>query len=311
MKRLFEFLAVSMLLAARLATAQDSLRNSMAGDAAAAASSQQQMSQNYTYKMGDFRLLVAPSMEMDWNDNVLITRTNTLSDFVLQPSLQLSGSYPLTQRNLLSLSVGVGYLDYLKDSTNNRLTVTSGSELSFDTYIKDFLINFHDRFSLVDNSSSEATVAGTASYGSFMNTAGLTATWDLEDFVLTLGYYHLNTLSSSSEFSYLDHSSELPLARAGLHLRPDLTAGLELTASYTTYDHAVLNNNESYSAGLYADWNPGTYIHVQPRAGYTIYDFQQTSQAAQVSQAAQALYFGTPPASALAGVPIQTQNLSA
>src|ERR1700728_3030690 len=120
MKPRLESLTVAMLLAARLASAQDSLRNWMAGDAAAAAQSQQQQApQNYTYKAGDFRLLVVPSVEVDWNDNVNITKTNTQSDFLLQPFLQLTGSYPLTQRNLLSLSVGVSYLDYLRYSTNN------------------------------------------------------------------------------------------------------------------------------------------------------------------------------------------------
>ena len=82
----------------------------------------------------------------------------------------------------------------------------------------------------------------------------------------------------SGLFTYLNHSSELPLARAGFRFNSQLTAGLEGSASYTTYDQAVLNNNQSYSAGLYADWNPGLNLHVQPRAGYTIYQFQHTSQ---------------------------------
>src|SRR5208282_960621 len=97
-------LPASMLMAAGLASAQDALRNSMAGDAAAEAQRQQVSSQNYTYKAGDFRLLVAPSMEMDWNDNVNLAKTDAESDFILQPNLQLAASYPLTQRNLLSLS---------------------------------------------------------------------------------------------------------------------------------------------------------------------------------------------------------------
>ena len=262
-------MAASILLATGIASAQDSLRNSLAGDAAAEAQRQQIGSQLYTYKAGDFRLLVVPSLEMDYNDNVNLSKTGAQQDFILMPLVQLTGSYPLTQHNLLSFSAGVGWDEYLEHSQYSALRLDAGSQLSFDMYIKDFWINFHDRFSSIEDPGAEAAVAGTAQYGTFNNTAGLSTTWDLEDVVLTLGYDHQNSLATSGQFSYLNRSSELPLARAGFRFNPQLTAGLEGSASYTTYDQAVLNNNQSYSAGLYADWKPGPYLHVQPRAGYT------------------------------------------
>jgi hypothetical protein len=267
-----------MLLAAGLASAQDSLRNSLAGDAAAEAQRQQIGSQLYTFKTGDFRLLAVPSLEMDYNDNVNISKTSPQSDFILMPLLQLTGSYPVTGHNLLTFSAGMGYDEYLEHGRYSAFRLDSDSLLSFDMYIKDFWINFHDRFSSVEDPGAEASVAGTARYGTLNNAAGLSITWDLEDVVLTLGYDHANSLATSGQFSYLNRSSELPLARAGFRFNPQLTAGLEGSASYTTYDQAVLNNNQSYSAGLYADWNPGLNLHVQPRAGYTIYQFKHTSQ---------------------------------
>ncbi len=271
-------MAASILLATGIASAQDSLRNSLAGDAAAEAQRQQIGSQLYTYKAGDFRLLVVPSLEVDYNDNVNISKTGAQQDFILMPLVQMTGSYPLTQHNLLSLSAGVGWDEYLEHSQYSALRLDAGSLLSLDMFIKDFWINFHDRFSSVEDPGAEASVAGTAQYGTFNNAAGLSITWDLEDVVLTLGYDHANSLATSGLFTYLNHSSELPLARAGFRFNSQLTAGLEGSASYTTYDQAVLNNNQSYSAGLYADWNPGLNLHVQPRAGYTIYQFQHTSQ---------------------------------
>jgi hypothetical protein len=296
-------LAAFVLMATRLACAQDSLRNSMTGDAAAAASRLQQSPQLYTFKAGDFSLLAVPSFEVDWNDNVNLSKTDAQSDFILEPFLQLTGRYPLTQRNVLSLSIGVGYYDYLRFSTNSGLRMSSDSQISFDMYIKDFLINFHDRFSLTEDPSTEPAVAQTANFGSFINTVGLTTIWDLEDVVLTAGYDHQNYLSVAGQFDYLNHSSELPVVRAGLRLRPDLTAGVEATAGYTTYDQSVLNDNVSYSAGLYADWKPSSSLHVQPRAGLTIYQFQNTSQSAQV------YYFGSPPSS-LADQSIRTSDVS-
>jgi hypothetical protein len=283
-----------------LARAQDALRNSLAGDAAAEAQTRLQTNQPYTFKEGDFKLLVVPSMEVDWNDNVELSKSDAQSDFILEPFLQLTGSYPLTQRNVLRLSVGVGYYDYLRHSTNSGVRLSSDSQLSFDMYIKDFWINFHDRFALTEDSSTEPAVAGTSLYGTFINTAGLTATWDLEDVTLVAGFDHQNLLSSSGEFSYLDRYSEYPLLRAGFRFRPDLTAGVEATAGFTTYDEAVLNNNQSYSAGLYADWKPSTSLRVQPRAGFTTYQFQHTSQSDDI------YFLGYQPTA----TSIQTQDLN-
>jgi hypothetical protein len=306
MKTPLALLMASMLLAAGLASAQDGLRNSMAGDAAAAAQRQQMESQLYTFKAGDFRLLAVPSVEMDYNDNVNLAKTDVQSDFILKPLLQLTGSYPISQQNLLSFSAGVGYNQYLEHPQYSALQLSSDSELLFDMRIKDFLFDFHERASFIEDPGAEASLSGTAQYATFMNTAGLTTTWDLEDLTLTLGCDHANILASTTQFDYLDHTSELPVARAGFKLRPDLTLGVEGSASFTAYEHAVLNNNESYSAGLYADWKPGPYTDILPRVGYTIYQFQQTSQSAQIFEVNSAGNLIIAPV----GESIQTANLN-
>ena len=120
--------------------------------------------------------------------------------------------------------------------------------------------------------------------------------------MLTLGYDHQNFISSSGTFSYLNQSSELPVARAGFRFNPQLTVGVEGSASFTTYDQYVLNNNQSYSAGVYADWKPGSYFHVQPRAGYTISQFQHSSEAYVINQ------LGPGPIVVPLGESIQTEN---
>ena len=272
-------LAALMLLATRLATAQEALRSSLAGDAAAEARNLQLQSPLYTVKWGDFRLLVTPSLELDWNDNINLSRDNTEADFILIPSIALNASYPISTYNLLNLSVAFGYDKYIEHNELSRWYLGSGSELSFDVYVKDFWINFHDRFQYSQDAAQEAAMAGSGSgsYGTFQNTAGLSGTWDLEDVTLTLGYDHQNTKSLSSQFNQMNNSSELVVARTGLQFNPTLIVGVEGTASFTTYDQAVLNDNQQYSAGIYGDWRPGSYFSVQPRVGYTIFESGQTS----------------------------------
>src|SRR5439155_7165183 len=132
------WLAASMLLVAGPASAQEAWRNSLEGDAAAAARQRQPESRPYTIKSGDFRLLVVPSLGGDWNDNIFTAKDNPQDDFILRPLVQLNATYPLTARNLLNLNVGFGYDKYFNHDELSTWRLESGSELSFDIYVKDF-----------------------------------------------------------------------------------------------------------------------------------------------------------------------------
>jgi hypothetical protein len=277
-----QWIAISMFSSAS-ASAQEALRNSMAGDATAEAERLQFQSMAYTIKSGDFILQVTPSLAVNWNDNINLTKTDPESDFILSPQLSLDAHYPIGVRNELLLSVDVGYNKYFNHDELSQWYLGSGSQLSFNVYIKDFLINLHDRFQYTQDSAQNAAVAGTGSYGTYVNTAGLSGTWDLEDVTLTLGYDHQNTESLASQFNNVNSSSEMVVAQAGLKLLPKLTVGVEGSASFMSYEEALLNDNQQYSIGIYGEWRPGSYLSVKPRAGYTIFDSSQTSASVKAS----------------------------
>ena len=271
-------LVAVILAGAGLASAQEALHSSMAGDEAAAARRRQQESQNYNLSWGDLRLAVAPSLRTEYNDNINTSSTASKQDVILRPMLNLQATYPLTRVNSLNFSIGIGYDDYLNHGEYSALRLEPGSQLSFDFYIKDVWINVHDRFQYLSDPGMEAALIGGGSrFGGLYNTPGVTTVWDLQDVIFTLGFDHYNFVSSVGYYDYLNRSSELPVARAGIRLHPTLTAGVEGTVSYTAYDQHVLNDNIGYSGGLYADWRPGTALQIQPRAGYALYDFSQTS----------------------------------
>lgn len=270
-------LAAVMVLAGGATHAQEALQSSQAGEAAAAARRRQQQSQLYTVKWGDFRMRVEPSLAIEWNDNINLSHEDAQQSFILKPLLQLRGNYPLSELNVLNLSVGVGYDEYIGHEDYSRWRLQQGSELSFDLFIKDLRITLYDRFRYTQDSATQAAAAGNGYYGGLFNTAGLSATWDLKDLVLTAGYDHFNFISSSSQYEYLNRASEMPVLRAGVKLHPTVTAGVEGTVSLTMYDQHYLNDSVSYSGGVYADWQPGEHFHLQSRFGYVIYDFEQTS----------------------------------
>jgi hypothetical protein len=262
---------------AKLAVAQQTPGESLGNSAAVEERGRLQEALPYTVKMGDFKLLAAPSFGVGWNDNINISHDHALDDYIISPGLGLDVSYPFTHRNLLRFNVQVGYDKYLQHDEYSGFRLRSGSELSLDVYIKDFWINVHDQFQYTLDSAGHPDIANSGLYGGLNNAAGLSASWDLEDTVLTLGYDHLNFVSARSEFAYADSATELVSGRAGFRFNPCLTAGAEGSVAFTRYDQQVLNNNVGYNAGLYANWRPGTNSEVKLRGGYTFFDFSQTS----------------------------------
>jgi len=262
----------------RAALAQEAIRNSIAGDAAAESHRIDPENLPFTVKAGDLRVLVSPSIGAEYNDNINLTKENRLDDFIIRPSLGLQLSYPLTQRNLLQFDISFGYSEYLQHHSYSTWFIQSGSALSFDLYIKDVSINLHDRFGYTQDSAREGAIANSGTYGTFQNSVGLNATWDLQDVTLSGGYDHQNIKSTSDNFEQTDHASEMVVGRVGLKLNPRLTAGMEGTVSFTEYEQKTLNDSVNYSGGVYADWQPGTYFHLKPRFGYTIYNFEQSSR---------------------------------
>lgn len=261
------------------ASAQEALRDSLAGDAAVEAQHQRMMSQPWNFKKGDFTLTTVPSLGLSWNDNINLVKTGGLDDFILSPFLHVDAAYPLTAVNVLTLSVGAGYDKYFNHDNYSGVRVQSGSALVFDAYVKDFKIELSDRFSVTENSSGQAATALTGPNGAVQNSAGVTVDWDLQDVTLTLGYSHANYIPIASALSYETSSTESVLPRAGLQLDPTLTVGIEGSGSFTTYDQPVLNDNQGYSGGVYADWKPGkTGFSISLRGGYAVYLFQQTSR---------------------------------
>jgi hypothetical protein len=270
--------ALGLVLQARQASAQEALRNSLAGEAAAEARHISPDALPYTFKNGDFRLLLSPSLDLDWNDNVYLSKNNPEDDYIIRPTVGIDASYPLTDKNLLRLDVTLGYAWYLNHHDLSTLYLASGSQLSFDIFVEDLLINLHDSFSYIQNSATEPAVSGTGDYGTFQNTAGLSGTWDLNDVTLTLGYDHQIVLATSSQFSTnINHAAELLVGRVGFNLHPGVTVGVEGTGTFTTYDQAALNNSTGWSGGVYGEWKPDAFLSVKPRFGYTVIYFQQTS----------------------------------
>lgn len=254
------------------AGAQEALRASIAGSESARARREAMGSIGYyNLKMGPVGLRAATGLAMDFTDNVNLGGADTEGDLIIRPSVNTQLIWPMTDRNVLNLNVQVGYSAYMENSQLNQLYITPGTELSFDFFVGDFVINVHDRPSLTQNAYQDPTVVGTGDYAQFQNEAGVSVLWDLNKAVLSTGYDHVNYLSLTSESRRPDGESELFYLSGGWRVQPEMLLGLVAGSGLIRYTSDLSPDATQWSVGGFYSWQLSQYLRGRADVGYTVY----------------------------------------
>ncbi|HEY8834833.1 MAG TPA: hypothetical protein VIM09_04560, partial [Chthoniobacterales bacterium] len=274
--------------------AQDAIRPSLAGEAAAEARRQSIDKIPYNLEVGPIKFRFSATMGVEYNDNINLAEDGTFvfaslagpitvttkpqDDIILRPQVNLNALWPVTQLNTLRLDIGIGYAAYLDHSSNNTnsLLLSPGSQIAFDIFVGDFRINLHDRFSIQQDPISEAQLSNVADYGRFENLAGISVLWDLNQAVVTLGYDHYNFVALNDVFSYLDRNADIVSGSIGFTPTATMTVGVEGSATNTYYDMNVLNDSLAYSAGAFLETQLSPNFRIRIAGGYQWIDFDNT-----------------------------------
>jgi len=265
------------LLLVNVASGQEAIRTSIAGQEAAEARKRALADSHYNLKLGPVSLRFQSGLGIEATDNVKLVKSNPQADLLFQPQANAVGVWPVSEKNSLNLSLGVGYVAYLKTTEYNNFFIAPGSDVSFDLYINDFIINFHDRFSYSQDVSNDPTVSGTGSLEHFENVSGIQGIWDLNKLVLGAGYDHSIYIASSSESADQNRASDLFNLSAGVTLNPTMEAGLQVGGGFTTYDEKTFNNNSHIAVGPFFNAELSEYSTVRLALGYVAYFMESNS----------------------------------
>src|SRR5882724_4490336 len=246
------------LVCAPIVRSQDAVRPSLAGEAAAEARQQDIEHIPYNLLVGPVRFRFSATFGVEYNDNinlsdegtaVVVTPTGPVllttkkeDDVILRPAINFNAIWPVTQLNTLRLDIGLSYAIYCQHSNDNTngVLISPGSQLSFDVFVGDFRINFHERPSLQQDPIAELALSNVVDYGRFENTVGVSVLWDLNKAVVTLGYDHYTYISTTSRFDYLDRNAEELSGTVDIALTSTTSAGLESYAVFNYYSQNVL-----------------------------------------------------------------------
>jgi hypothetical protein len=261
---------------------QEALRMSLAAQQAAEARQRERSTPYYNIKLGPWTARFQSSLGLEAVDNVRLSENDPEADLILRPELRITSSWQVTDQNSLSLSSGIGYAKYLKETELDNFFVTPGSDLWFNVQAGDVLINLHDRFSLSQEAYEQPSISGTGEFGHFENTVGTRVDWDLNKIIVTLGYDHNNYLSTTPDFDYLTRASELFIGQLGYAAHQTAVVGVEVGGGFTDYEQRVLNDISQFNAGLFSRYHLSEYLNFQLSVGYTTYmpDRNATTNAA-------------------------------
>lgn len=287
LNRVSLILAVLLLGLSPSLQAQEAVRPSLAGEAAAEARRQSIEQIPYNLLAGPMRFRFSITTGIEYNDNINLAETDKQDDIIIRPQFNIDAIWPVTQLNTLRLDLGIGYSFYLNHSNanTNGVLISPGSQLAFDIFIQDFRINLHDRFSLQQDPTAQLQLSNVVDYGRFENTVGVSVLWDLNKAVLTFNYDHYTYVSTTDTFSYLDRNAEVLSFSAYFALTSTTGAGIETTAVYDYYDQSFLNDSVTYSVGPFLETQVTNYIKLRASAGYQLIDFDSDGGVEDTSDA--------------------------
>ncbi len=270
LRRIGAALSFSLLAAASFVQAQDAIRPSLAGEASAEARRQSLDRIPYNLLVGPVRFRFSATAGLEYNDNVNYSEFNEQQDVIFRPQVNFNLLWPVTQLNSLRLDLGIGYAVYFDhpEYNTNSILLAPNSQLSFDVFVSDFRINFHDRFSLEQDPIGEPALSNVADYGRFQNTAGVSVLWDLNKAVVTLGYDHYNFIATNDQFNYLDRNSEILMGSVSVAATSTTGVGVEGTYVFNRYDRNFLNDSDTYSVGGFIETQLTNNLRVRLAGGY-------------------------------------------
>jgi hypothetical protein len=250
-----------------LAKAQGIERLSLSGESVAEQLRRTGNDQPYNMHLGPVSVRTEADVTANFNDNIGLTKNGRTADCIVTPEAYLYGTWKVSDLNTIQFDIGLGYEAYLLHSQFNNIIVSPDSIAQFNLFVGDVLITFHDAFSYQQDPTQIGQLSNQTRLARFTNDAGVTATWDLNDIVLTLAYDHSNLWVTQSAYSYLTNQSDTVAPKFTVKVNETIDTGVEVSVTDVRYDQSFQNDYVSESAGPFVTARLSSNLSVEGRIG--------------------------------------------
>lgn len=262
-----------LVLIASCASGQEAFRASLAGQDAAEAKKRALANQRFNLRLGPVSMRFQAGLATEVTDNVRNASTDEQPDLSFRPMVSTVAVWPVTTKNTLSFSMGLGYAKYLHATEYDGLFIAPGSDVSLDLYVQDMIINFHDRFSFSQDVTGDPTVSGIGGLDRFENITGVGVTWDLNKMLVSAGYDYAVYIPTEDLYANQNRGSHLFNASSALVINPTTLAGLQTFGGLTDYDESLYSDNQHVGVGGFVNAQLSEYSRLRASAGYLNYFF--------------------------------------
>lgn len=234
-------------------------------------------------KLGPVNVGLGLYQGFEYNSNVQRS-PNAVSDFISSTLLNVNANYRLTQRNVLSLTMGIGvdhYFDHPELASYGNgsylLNILPGSTLAFDIKAGPVYITIYDRVSVrpaVNNAFVGA--ANNNSFGVFQNDFGIAANWQINS-AWALAVNYTNTYSNALGSNNEQFDRTINSLHGSLTYSPTASwvIGTEGGVSYLKYDQDTLNDATLFNWGAFVSVPLGKSTTVKLSGGIQQFDFKE------------------------------------
>ncbi len=234
---------------------------------------------DYNIQAGPIEVKVSAGVKNTYSDNINLSEFERLDDFIITPYAKIAAVWPMTQSNTLRVGLGISYNKHINhpeaDSKAPILSPDSETGFNFEVRAGDFRFNLYDHISYQQDPIDDGAISNSLNYGRFINRAGIDGIWDLNDVELLLGFYQENYWSTSSEFDYLNRSTQGVKGKASFELGSETTAGVQGEGTLNDYNGDVQNDSQRLSVGPFVRSKLSDSISVGAAAALELGQFDQ------------------------------------
>lgn len=269
-------IAILALVAESEVFGQESIRPSLTGaEAAEARLPAFHVQPNYNLKAGPISFDLTGALGLEFNDNINLAEHGRKADLIIRPEISLNSFWQITKFNALTLDIGIAYAKYVNNQgldTNSAL-IAPNSQLSFDVFVGDFRINFHDRIAISEDPINQITLSNTADFTHLENSAGLSVLWDLNDIKIVLGYDYYLFRDLSNGFHFLDRTEHQFTLSTSFRISDEINAGFDAGFALVDYKQNFNNDAVSYHVGPFYEQQVSNYLKLRLSGGYQAINF--------------------------------------
>ncbi len=256
----------------------------------------------YNLKWGQLTGRLTGAVAVEFNDNINLSETDPVADISIGPEIGFGFLYPISERNVLQLDIGLGYRWYLNSPDVSSITISprSSSRLDYYLYFEEGRINLHDIFYVSISPVDIAAVNNAAGAGvslskfqRFVNTVGISSDWrPVKQWVYYAGYDYTIDRSLNSDFGSLDRDDHTFSSGVNYVANSRLTVGAYSVFTYTAYRDAVQNDGWNFSIGPRVSYQATKFISLEASAGWTTSEYFDTGTIADQSNFSSFTYQG-------------------